>query len=165
MSRFARSSKNCDFSCVAKNRKYFPNTSLINFSKNLVYLSQILSDQESPCSRNQRPHKAWEGGSKSSRTYYAHFWTKTVNNCGLCATHASLISLASVHLLWEFSSPSVPSVASHFSIFAILGEIAVFVGHPSTSTWLNYTRFSDYNIFKPEKIIFSLRPVARFWWV
>ena len=82
----------CDFSCVAKNRKYFPNTSLINFSKNLVYLSQILSDQESPCSRDQRPHKAWEGGSKSSRMYYAHFWTKTVNNCGLCATHASLIS-------------------------------------------------------------------------
>ena len=24
------------------------------------------------------------------RMHYAHFWTKTVNNCGLCAIHASL---------------------------------------------------------------------------
>ena len=27
------------------------------------------------------------------------------------------------------------------------------------------TRLSDYNIFKPEKIISSLRPVRRFWWL
>ena len=84
----------CDFSCVAKNRKYFPNTSLINFSKNLVYLSQILSDQESPCSRDQRPHEAWQGQGKVKanhpRMHYAQFWTKTVNNCGLCTIHASL---------------------------------------------------------------------------
>ena len=35
----------------------------------------------------------------------------------------------------------------------------------SDKIWDRYTRFSDYNIFKPEKIILSLRPVPRLWWV
>ena len=35
----------------------------------------------------------------------------------------------------------------------------------SDKIWDRYTRFSDYNIFKPEKIIVSLQPVPRLWWV
>ena len=60
------------------------------WSLNLVYLSQILSDQELLVQEIKDLMRHGKVEANHPRMNYAHFWTKTVNNCGLCATHASL---------------------------------------------------------------------------